>query len=130
MLILEFFIALLIAFLLTIVFSRINRVGPWSGFLWFFLIVLLTSWAGGVWVEPYGPAVRGVYWVPYLFFGVMLALLLAAVMPYEKPKSQDEARQELEENAAAQEVSYVALNIFFFIFMIGLILALVVHYIK
>ena len=38
-------------------------------------------WAIGLWVRPVGPAVWGVSWLPYLFFGIILALLKAATAP-------------------------------------------------
>ncbi|MFP4547842.1 MAG: hypothetical protein ACLFQM_06895 [Fidelibacterota bacterium] len=126
---LELLIAILVAILLTAIFSRFNRVGPWSGFLWFFLIIFLFSWAGGVWVEPYGPAIRDVYWLPFLFFGLMLAFLLAAVTPPRKPRNVREAREELREQAAAEEAGVIALNVFFFIFIIGAIAALIAYYV-
>ena len=55
--------------------------GPWGSFLAFFLVVSLFSWAGGVWLVPFGPAWRGIGWFPILFMGILVSLLLTAASP-------------------------------------------------
>jgi len=86
--VIDLLIALLIALLLTWFFSVVlGSTGPWSGFWVFFLVVLMFSWAMALWVRPMGPALWGVYWLPYLVFGGLIALLIAAAAPAgERPR--------------------------------------------
>ncbi len=46
-----------------------------------FLALFLPIWAGGIWLGPMGPAVFGMYFLPFLLIGLGVALLLAAVSP-------------------------------------------------
>jgi len=56
--IIDFFIAFLVALLLTWVFATaLGTTGPWSAAWVFFVILLLFMWAIGLWVRPVGPAV-------------------------------------------------------------------------
>jgi hypothetical protein len=77
----EFLIALAVALLLTAAFAAFDATGPWTGFWAFLVLVLLVAWAAGVWVRPFGPTVWGVAWAPYLVFGLIAALIVAAVTP-------------------------------------------------
>jgi len=68
--------ALGIGLALTAIFAGLfRRSGPWASNLVFFAIIFLAAWAGGVWIAPIGPTLFGVYWIPYLIFGLMAALL-------------------------------------------------------
>jgi hypothetical protein len=40
--------------------------GSSTGLALFFLIIFLSTWAGGIWVHPVGGLVGGVHWVPFL----------------------------------------------------------------
>jgi hypothetical protein len=55
--------------------------GPWNSFLWFLVVILLSAWGGGLWIEPFGPTSFGVAWMPFLLTGIFMALLLTAVTP-------------------------------------------------
>jgi hypothetical protein len=57
-----------------------GRSGPWASIPVFFALIFLAAWAGGVWIAPMGPVLFGVYWVPFVVFGLIFALLLAAAM--------------------------------------------------
>lgn len=116
---------LLTAFILTIIimlpFYFLGRVGPWESWIWFALLLFLFTWAGGAWVGPYGPTIRGYFWMPYLFFGLIFALLLAAAVPPRPPRNRREAVE-------AEEITAVALGTFFWILLVGLILTLILRY--
>jgi peptidoglycan/LPS O-acetylase OafA/YrhL len=78
----EFFFAILIALLLTAVFAAgFRRQGWGTALVFFFLILFLATWAGGMWVVPFGPIAWGVPWVAYLFVGIVIALLITALIP-------------------------------------------------
>lgn len=114
----DFLIALTFAVLLTALFAGVfRRPGPFTGVVFFFLIVFLTAWAGGLWISPFGPVFLNVFWVPYLISGLICALLLAASTP-DVPSSTtrvSEDKREVREGAAI--LSF---------FLWGLLMALVI----
>jgi hypothetical protein len=129
MVVTDFLFALVIAFLIFVVFLHgFRRVGPFGGVLWFFLIVLFASWAGGVWVRPVGPMLWGVYWVPFLVVGLMVALLLAASSPPRPPGKPSKTIDE-EKRKREAEVLGVSLSVFFWVMLVFLVIAISVHYI-
>jgi hypothetical protein len=80
MIVMDFVFALVVALMLVVIFAVIFNIRPPGfGVAAFFVIVFLASWAGGVWMTPLGPTGWGVYWLPFLLVGLMVALLLAAV---------------------------------------------------
>ncbi len=123
---------LLTAFILTIIimvpFYFLGRVGPWEGWIWFALLLFLFTWTGGAWVRPYGPASPGYTWLPFLFFGLFFALLLAAAVPPRPPRNRREAVRQARKANEAEEFTAVALGIFFWILLVGLILSLILRY--
>ncbi|MDX1647254.1 MAG: hypothetical protein R3304_08920 [Longimicrobiales bacterium] len=113
MLVAEFLTAVLFAFLFVAIFGvAFGRTGPWPGFFWFFLIVLLGAWAVGTWAEPVGPVLYGVSWVPFLLGALIIALLVAAM-------AEPRPREPLAEPAAPAEA--VAVGLFFWIAVLMLI---------
>ena len=88
MFILDFVFAIAIALVLVLLFSLVFQYrGPWNSVLWFFVVVLMATWAGGVWLTPVGPAVGGFYWLPFLVAGLIVSLLLAATAIPAKEES-------------------------------------------
>lgn len=126
----EFLIALFVAAILTGIFYMIGRVGPWSGFMWFFLLILLVSWAGGVWVESIGPTIGGVAWIPFVIFGLLLAILLAAAIPPRKPRNLTEVKEEIQRENAVEDFAVVAINAFFIILIVSLVASVAVNYLR
>jgi hypothetical protein len=120
--------ALIIATLIMIPFYFTGRVGPWNGWLWFALILFLFTWAGGAWVGPYGPTIWGFGWLPFLFFGLIFAFLMAAAVPPRPPRTRMEAIEQAQAEREGESMTAVALGFFFWFLLAGLILALVVHY--
>lgn len=78
----HFVTALIIALLLTALFMVGLRLkSPW-GLLWFFVVILLASWAGGAWFTLRGPAFLGTGWLPFLIVGLTAVILtIARIMP-------------------------------------------------
>jgi peptidoglycan/LPS O-acetylase OafA/YrhL len=80
--VIDVLIAIGVAIVLTAIFVAVyGSTGPWPSFWIFFVIVLLAALAGGLWARPFGPAVWGVYWAPFLVFGLIIALVIAAAAP-------------------------------------------------
>lgn len=126
----EFLFALVIALLVGSIFSAAGRPGPWPGVWWFFLMLFLFTWAIGAWTVPFGPVLWGVHWVPYLLFAVLAALLMAAAaQPRTPPRTAREAQERAREATAVEAAATVALSIFFWMAIIGLVAALAARYI-
>jgi len=97
--------------------------GPWGNLLWFFIVVALFAWVGGVWFRPYGPVWYGAGWLPIIFVGFLVAMLLAAASPRHRRK-----RLAAKEKSIAAEESETAVDAFFWILIVILVLAATSHY--
>lgn len=147
MFVVDFLIAFGVALLLTAIFaSAFRSTGPWSGFWAFFLVILLVSWAAGLWVAPFGPALWGVSWAPYLLFGLIAAFIIAAATPPRRPEerpsgSPEERARERRAHAErapdlpserdddiAVEGAAVALGVFFWILLVLLLTVVAIGY--
>ncbi len=129
MLLIELATAFLVALVIALIFAYgFRRRGLWPGFLLFFLIVFLFTWAGGVWVTPFGPQYAGVHWLPFLIVALVIAFLIAAAIPpsYTRPRTSE---SEDLRTARAREVSHF-LGIFFWILVAVLLVALLVRYLR
>lgn len=134
----EFLIAMIIAVILAaLLIAAAGRRGPGpaAGFLFFFLLLFLAIWAGGLWMTPYGPMMWGtVPWLSYVVIGVILALLLAALIPPTgepvdtTPSAPGEEIEATTTEKAAAGVG-LALGIFFWLFLLAMIIAIVARYV-
>lgn len=120
----------LFAFVIGLLFTAIfalgfNRRGPWASIPVFFLLVFLAAWVGGAWAAPAGPALWGVYWLPFAVMGLLIALILAAAAP--APRStvaiEDTAAERREERKAE-----TAFEIFFWVLLMTMIIAILIRY--
>lgn len=116
----EFLFAIVFGILLTLIFrSLFKRSGPWSRGIVFFLVVFLAAWVGGIWIAPLGPTLFGAYWLPFLLAGLFMALIIAAVMP--KGIDGPVARENY--------VSAERFDIFFYMLLGGMLVAIVLGYV-
>ena len=124
----DFLTALVIALILTGIFVFVFRSKrPWPSLLWFFLIILLSSWAGGVWMYPVGPPVRGISWLSFLIVGLLAALLIsAATLP--EPRESTVELVDLQEKESERKAAKRVFNIFFWILFALLILVILTRY--
>ena len=103
--------------------SSADAIGASIVFL--FLVLLLTMWAAGAWLPPFGPVMYGTSWLGLLLVGVLVALLLLAVgAPAPPPPTPGEAAEEAREAAAVG----TAFGLFFWIRVVGLLVAAIVGY--
>ena len=135
MFLIDLFVALVVGLILTAVFwPRLRKSGLWSHgagwaeFLWFFLLVFLASWLGGVWVSPVGPRFWGTYWVPFLMTGFLFALLLAATAPIRLPHVRRETLAEAREEPTVDERTFFVLNLFYWLLLLALVASILAHY--
>jgi len=115
-----------IALILTAIFAGLlRRRGPWASFLGFFAVVFLAAWAGGVWIRPVGPVLKGVYWLPFLLFGFVVAIILAATAPRRIP----ERRKSMKEKEAFSKLpAGVRYDSIFLVLIIVLIAVVIIGY--
>ena len=119
-LLIALFSALLIAFIASFAFGT---KGPWGSFLWFFLVVFLFAWAGGIWLMPFGPRWHGIVWLPIIFMGILGTLLLAAASPRTYRK-----RIVVEEKTMTNFERILVVDAFFWVVIIFLLMFGVSHY--
>ena len=129
-----FFIHLIYAFffaaLLTAAFFALFRTrGPWSSLVFFFLVVFLASWAGGAWLSPFGPALWGTAFLPFLFVGLIFALLLAAAAPPRRQESTVEL-VDRKERRRERATAFALLGVFFWILIGALVVGIITRYVR
>jgi len=126
-LITAFIVALLLSLLLIpVVGRRPDAEQGWSAAVFFFVLLFLFIWAGGVWVAPaqVGPPVFDVYWVPFLIIGIVVALLIAAI-PWHYPQT---TRLPDEEEVRAESAAATVFGIFFWVLALVLIAVIAAAY--
>lgn len=99
-------------------------VGVGMAMLFFFFILFPLILAGNVWIGPRGPMFMGVSWLPIVAIGIILALLLAAILP-RRPKVNPAPTPEEED---AEETAAGLFGVFFFLLLFVLLAATVVGY--
>lgn len=134
MVIKEFFVSLVVALVLCVIFALVTRSrGRRTGFAWFFLFVLMATWAGGVWLRPFGPALGDIRWLQFLVVGLLVVLMFALFAPLKPPRGRLDTLDQLEEIARQKEltkVTYITLGIVFWIILALLIIAIIIRYIS
>jgi hypothetical protein len=133
MVLLELFAALTVAFILSALFVLASwKRGLRRGLFWLFLILFLATWAGGVWIKPFGPVLWGIHWLPFLAVGAVVALILAVAQSRRKPHGRQETIEMLErmkQEREVEEIVWVTLNIFFWVLLLTLLIAIVIRYV-
>jgi Ca2+/Na+ antiporter len=129
----EFLISLVVALVLCVIFALVTRrKARRTGFVWFFLFVLMATWAGGVWLRPFGPAWGDVRWLQFLVIGLLVVLMFALFAPLRPPRGRHETLDQLDEIAQQKElakVTYITLGIVFWVILIIFILAIISRYV-
>jgi hypothetical protein len=97
--------------------------------LFFFLILFLASWAGGLWLTPVGPPLWGGFWAPFLLVGIFVTLMLAAA---GEPSRHYDSRSRVTEPSTAEEATetaaVVAFGMMFWVLILGLVAAVIAGY--
>ena len=91
-----------------------------------FLLLFLVIWVGGLWVQPFGPPVAGVYWLPFVMVAIFVGLFWAAMPPPpRRHRDQDVIAAPHEEERTA---AVLGLGILFWVLLVGLALTAVARY--
>lgn len=77
----DILISLAISLVLTLIFPVGIRGLRTLLMIRFFIVLFLFTWAGGIWIVPFGPIVLHRAWIPLVIAGWVGALLLTAVLP-------------------------------------------------
>ena len=86
----EIIAVLIIALAVSALFVHgFRRRGPWNSFALFFLVIFLALLASLRWIPPRGPVFFGVFWVPLLIVGVIIALVMASGQVSARESSGD-----------------------------------------
>jgi Ca2+/Na+ antiporter len=129
----EFLIALIIATILSVTFALTTRSrGDRRGFTWFFLIILMATWAGGIWLQPFGPAFGEIRWMPFLAIGLTFAVFITLFGSRRPPHGRHETLDKLEEIAQGrklEKVTYVTLSTFFWVVLFTLLVVVFIRYV-
>lgn len=136
MLWIDFFVALGIGLILSVIFWPLFRTPDrrlaWAAelteFFWFFLLVFVAAWLGGIWVVPVGPRAWGVNWLPFLATGLLFALLLAVNAPMREMPLRRETLAEAREEWTEDARTFRLLNLFYWVLLISLLLSILLHY--
>ncbi len=116
MLIAELLFALFFSWIVVGIISfAFGTKGPWDNFLWFFLVVGLFAWVGGVWLRPFGPLWMGIGWLPIIFAGLFVAMLLTAASP------RDHRKRLAAKGQTADDETRSAVNVFFWVLIVCLL---------
>jgi len=133
MFILELLIAVGVSLILSALFVlATRRGGRRAGLVWLFLIIFLATWAGGVWLRPFGPTIWGIHWLAFVLAGLFVLGILAIAAPQRAPRGRHETLDMLERVAREREldqVTYLTLGTFFWILLVALIIAIIVRYV-
>jgi len=120
---------LFLALILTLIFAVGFRRQSWGGgLILFFLVLFLATWAGGVWITPFGPVWWGISWLPFIFVGLVIALLLTATMRPDRIRPREGGGVDMKPRAEVE--SLAALDAFFWVLFCGLLLAIIVGYLR
>jgi len=125
-------IALAVAFFMSALFiMATRRYGRRKGFFWLFLIIFTATWAGGIWIIPFGPTLMGVPWLVFLLVGLIFVLIFALLLHQKPPKNRQETLEmleEIEEEENLEQVAYITLSLFFWVVLCILIVAIIIRY--
>jgi uncharacterized membrane protein YhaH (DUF805 family) len=132
MFITEFAIALVVAFILSIGFRlAISKRSRRQGFWWLFLLIFVATWAGGIWLRPFGPSIGGVRWIQFLVSGLIFVGMIALFVPGRPPNGRRETLEKLaqiRQGKVMEEATYFTLGIIFWLLLIILVIAIAVRY--
>jgi hypothetical protein len=105
--------ALLVTMVLTWALSMFSK-RPLRGLWLFFLIVFLATWAGQLWITPFGPAYWGVNIFSLILVSVFFSFFVFALVPFKQKN--------------AEEGAFFIMGAFFWVIIILLIAAIVAGY--
>ena len=130
----EFLFSLVIALILgTIFIFIIHKKATCSGVFCVFFFLFLVTWAGGIWLKPFGPTWKEIYWLPYLLVGLFFVLLLMVFTPKRPPRNRRETLEmldQIEQEKSMEKITYISVGLFFWVLLAILAAAILVYYLR
>jgi hypothetical protein len=127
----EFAVSFIVAVLFTGLYVLLTRGDRRrTGLIWLFLIIFLTTWAGGIWLKPFGPMLWGVHFLTFLLAGLIIVLFLIIAIPRKAPRGRRETLdmlERIEQEKALEKVTFLTLSLFFWILLALLVTAIILH---
>jgi hypothetical protein len=100
--------------------SRHGEELPPTVLFFLLLVILLGTWAGGIWLVPIGPRLWGASWLGFLIVGLLVSLLVAtAVVPPSAARALPSSRR---------APPLPAMSVFALVLILLLMLAVVIGY--
>jgi hypothetical protein len=128
----ELVTALVTAGVLAYLFAKhIRRRGRRSGFFWFFLLIFMVTWAGGIWLVPFGPMIMGIHWLPFALIGLLGALVISLLADRRYPANRHETIEllaQIQEERERDRMTYLSLSAVFWATLLVLAVAVVLRY--
>lgn len=125
-------VAFLVALLLSLLLVPLRRprsaqakTSTAVGVLFLFFILFLGTWAGGLWITPFGSPWLGVYWMPFVVAGLFVALLVAAT---DQSSRRSYERKETGPDHVEHAALATAFGLLFWILIMALAIAIVAGY--
>lgn len=131
MILVHFVIALILALLLTLLITRgFRRRGPWPAVWPLLVLILLASWAGGMWIQPFGPVIWGVSLLPFAIVAGLVALFFVAIprQPHEQDEGDDRLVLVTKKEQYEREHKDFVLGWLFWVLALLLMLSIIVRY--
>jgi hypothetical protein len=100
--------------------------------IWIFMIVFAATWAGGVWIRPFGPQIGGVHWLTYILAGIIAIGLIGLFTPRRPPYGRQETLEKLEQMKKGEELerlTTMTLSVMFWVVFAIFILGIVFRYV-
>jgi hypothetical protein len=107
------FASLLVTMVITWALSMISR-RPLRGLWLFFLVVFLATWAGQLWITPFGPQYWGVNVFSLVLVSTFFSFFVFALVPFKRKEDE--------------KAAVFILGIFFWIMIILLAAAIIAGY--
>lgn len=121
---LALFLAFIVMWILIVYAGESGRWGAWPVFLLFFFALL----SGGLWVTPVGPPLLGVYWVPFLFVAIFIALLWAQGSPAPRPKGEKVSPASVPTMPDSMPETPAGFEVLFWLLLVGLAMIALFRY--
>lgn len=110
-----------------LLFTTLFRTkGPWNNLALFFIVIFLSTWAGGIWLYPFGPYLWGITWLPFLLAALFVSVLLIAVSPPSEETTVELVNQK--KRKAKEKMINKSVSVFFVILIVVLIAAIISRY--
>lgn len=124
--VLIFVVAFLLALLLVgaLGWRGVGDEALWPAVTFILLILFPALWVAHLWLQPAGPELIGVYWLPLLVVGVIVILMLAATRPPRPRAPVIEVGGEPPPPSATE----TAYGMFFWLLLILLVIAIIAGY--